>query len=184
LSKTKDLLNPANLVTVARIALTPVLLWAVCVYYSPGELIDWYLLAGFIFIAATDGVDGAIARKQNIVTKLGKVLDPIADKVLIGGSFIVLSILTVIPWWATIAIIVREVGMTVYRLIVIKDRVIPASSSGKTKTILQSITIGYFISPLNALLFNSGFDLGYGLIYGSVFLTWFSAIQYVRESYA
>lgn len=181
--KASDALNPANLITIARILLAPVFLWILFDYYSPGEIVDWYLLAGFIAISATDGLDGAIARKRNIVTKLGKILDPIADKVLIGGSFVILSVLNTIPWWATIAILVREIAMTIYRLVVVRDKVIPASSSGKTKTIFQSVAIGYFVSPLNAMLFNSGFDLGYGLIYGAVFLTWWSAIQYIRESY-
>jgi len=180
--KASDALNPANLITIARILLAPVFLWLLFILYVPGQIVDWYLLAGFVVISATDGLDGAIARKRNIVTKLGKLLDPIADKVLIGGSFLVLSALNTIPWWATIAILVREVGITVYRLIVVRDKVIPASSSGKTKTIFQSIAIGYFVSPLNAWLFNSGFDLGYGLIYGAVFLTWWSALQYIRES--
>ena len=181
--KARDLLNPANLITVARIALAPVFLWALFVYYPAGELVSWYLVGAFVLISATDGLDGAIARRRNIVTKLGKILDPIADKVLIGGSFIVLSFLNVIPWWVTVAILVRELAMTVYRLIIVKDRVIPASSGGKTKTVFQSITIGYFISPLNTWLLNSGFDLGSGLIYGAVFLTWWSAIQYMKESY-
>jgi CDP-diacylglycerol--glycerol-3-phosphate 3-phosphatidyltransferase len=183
MSKTRDILNPANLITLARIALAPIFLWALQLYFLPGETVGWYLVAAFILISATDGLDGAIARKRNIVTKLGKILDPIADKVLIGGSLLVLSFLNQIPWWATLAILVREIGMTIYRLIIVKDKVIPASSSGKTKTVFQSVTIGYFISPLNTWLFNSGFDLGYGLIYGAVFLTWWSAIQYIRESY-
>jgi CDP-diacylglycerol--glycerol-3-phosphate 3-phosphatidyltransferase len=150
--------------------------------YDAGESINWVLLLAFVLIAATDGIDGAIARKQNTVTKLGKLLDPIADKVLIGGSLVVLSMLNVMLWWATIAILVREIGMTVYRLVVVKNKVIAASNSGKSKTIVQSIAVGYFISPLNELWFNPAFDLGYGLIYGAVFLTWWSAIQYFRES--
>ncbi len=183
MSKARDVFNPANLITVARIAIAPVFLWALYIYFVPGEIVGWYLVAAFVLISATDGLDGAIARRRNIVTKLGKLLDPIADKVLIGGSFFVLSVLNVIPWWATIAILVREIGMTLYRLVVVKDKVIPASSSGKTKTVFQSIAIGYLISPLNTWLFNSGFDLGYGLIYGAVFLTWWSAIKYLKESY-
>jgi CDP-diacylglycerol--glycerol-3-phosphate 3-phosphatidyltransferase len=175
-------LNAANLVTIGRIAITPVFLWFLLTFYKAGEQVNWLLLLAFIVIAATDGIDGAIARKQNTVTKLGKLLDPIADKVLIGGALIVLSVLEVMPWWATIAILVREIGMTIYRLVVVKNKVIPASSSGKSKTIMQAIAVGYFISPLNDWWFNPSFDLGYGLIYGAVFLTWYSAIQYFRES--
>ena len=176
------LLNTANLFTIGRILVTPVFLWSVCSYFAPGEVIDWYLLLAFIVISATDGIDGAIARKSNTVTTLGKLLDPIADKVLIGGTFIVLSILNVLPWWVTGAILVREIGMTAYRLIVVRNKIIPASNSGKLKTVFQSITLGWFISPLNSLLLNQGLDIGSGLIFGAVFLTWWSAIKYVRES--
>jgi CDP-diacylglycerol--glycerol-3-phosphate 3-phosphatidyltransferase len=169
-------------VTLGRILVTPVFLWFLLTTYKPGENLNWILLTAFILIAASDGIDGAIARKQNTVTKLGKILDPIADKILLGGSFVVLSVLNVMPWWATIAILVREVAMTVYRLAVVKNKVIPASSSGKSKTIMQAIAIGYLISPLNQWWFNQFFDIGFGLIYGAVFLTWWSALQYYRES--
>jgi CDP-diacylglycerol--glycerol-3-phosphate 3-phosphatidyltransferase len=175
-------MNLANLITLIRILLAPVYLWILYTYYQPGEIVGWYLLFGFVALAATDGIDGAIARKRGMVTKLGKTLDPIADKVLLGGAFVVLSVLGVMPWWATIAILIREVGMTLYRLAVIRDKVIPASNSGKSKMIMQCITLGYVISPLNALWANRVFDLGFGLIYGAVFLTWWSAIQYIRDA--
>jgi len=175
-------LNAANLVTFGRIAVTPVFLWFLLTSYSTSEVVNWILLLAFILIAASDGVDGAIARKQNTVTNLGKLLDPIADKVLFGGSFIVLSILNVVPWWATIAILVREVAMTAYRLVVVKNKVIPASASGKSKTIVQAIAIGYLISPLNQLLANQYFDIGYSLISVALFLTWWSAFQYFKDS--
>lgn len=176
------MLNAANLVTFGRIAVTPVFLWFLLISYIAGDPGNWLLLLAFILIAASDGIDGAIARRQNTVTKLGKILDPIADKVLLGGSFIVLSILNVVPWWATIAILVREVAMTVYRLIVVKNKVIPASASGKSKTIVQAIAIGYLISPLNQLLANQLFDIGSALIFVSLFLTWWSAFQYFKDS--
>lgn len=176
------MLNAANLVTIGRIAVTPVFLWFLLTAYKAGESVNWILLLAFILITASDGVDGAIARKQNTVTKLGKLLDPIADKILLGGSFIVLSILNVIPWWATIAILVREVAITVYRLIVVKNKVIPASASGKSKTIVQAIAIGYLISPLNQLLSNQYFDIGSSLLFAALFLTWWSAFQYFKDS--
>jgi CDP-diacylglycerol--glycerol-3-phosphate 3-phosphatidyltransferase len=175
-------LNAANLVTFGRIAVTPIFLWFLLTSYVSGDPVNWILLLAFILIAASDGIDGAIARKQNTVTNLGKILDPIADKVLFGGSFIVLSILNVVPWPATVAILVREVAMTVYRLVVVKNKVIPASASGKSKTIVQAIAIGYLISPLNQILANQYFDIGYSLIFVSVFLTWWSAFQYFKDS--
>ena len=176
------MLNTANLVTIARILITPAFLWYLFDLYEPREMIGWYLLLAFILISATDGVDGAIARRSNTVTKLGKILDPIADKVLIGGTFVVLSVIGQLPWWATIAILIREVGMTAYRLLVVKSKVIPASNTGKFKTVFQSIALGWFISPLNLMWANPSFDIGFGLIYGAVFITWWSAIKYVKAA--
>lgn len=176
------MLNAANLVTIGRIAVTPVFLWFLLISYRPGDSVNWLLLLAFILIAASDGIDGAIARKRNMVTKLGKILDPIADKILLGGSFIVLSVLEVLDWRITVLILVREVAMTVYRLIVVKNKVIPASASGKSKTIVQAIAIGYLISPLNKLLENQYFDIGMSLVFIALFLTWWSAFQYFKDS--
>ncbi|NBQ92817.1 MAG: CDP-diacylglycerol--glycerol-3-phosphate 3-phosphatidyltransferase [Micrococcales bacterium] len=177
-------MNVANLITSLRIVIAPVYLWALYTYFQAGQDFNWILLLGFIVVAASDGVDGAIARKKGIVTKLGKTLDPIADKVLIGGAFIVLSLIEpeLVPWWVTIAILVREIGITVYRLIVIKDKVIPAGASGKSKTIMQCIAIGWFISPWGFQYSQWQFNIGFGLLYGAVFLTWWSALKLIRES--
>ena len=174
--------NLANAITVLRILIAPVFLWFLYGYYTPSDSVNWVLLAAFIFVAATDGIDGAVARRTKTISKFGKLLDPIADKVLIGGAFLVLSLLDVVPWWATLAILVREVGMTIYRLVVIKDRVIAASSGGKFKTVLQCITIGWFISPLNVWTFNESFSIGFGLLYGAVFITWSTAFQYFKAA--
>ncbi len=174
--------NLANAITVLRILLAPVFLWFLYFFFTPAEIVNWFLLAAFVLVAATDGIDGAIARKTQTISKLGKLLDPIADKVLIGGAFFVLSLLDVIPWWVTVAILVREIGMTIYRLIVIKDRVIPASSGGKFKTVLQCIAIGWFISPLNVLTYNNTLTIGFGLLYLTVFITWSTALQYLKAA--
>lgn len=108
-------------------------------------------MTAFVVSIATDGVDGAIARRRGLITDLGKILDPIADKALIGGAFISLSILNLVPWWITAAIMLREVGITVYRLVVVRRRVLAASTGGKVKTVLQAVAVGFYISPLAAL---------------------------------
>jgi CDP-diacylglycerol--glycerol-3-phosphate 3-phosphatidyltransferase len=174
--------NLANAITVFRILIAPVFLWFLYKFYLPGDNVGWVLLLAFIFVAATDGIDGAVARKTSTISKFGKLLDPIADKVLIGGSFIVLSMLDLVPWWATVAILVREIGMTIYRLVVIRNRVIPASSGGKFKTILQCITIGWYISPLNLLTYNPNYSIGFGLLYGAVVITWSTAFRYMKDA--
>ena len=114
--------------------MVPLVLWLIMVGWDSfaDRMIALVLL---VLAASTDGIDGAIARKRNLVTNLGKILDPIADKALLSGALIVLSIQGAVPWWATILILVREFGITVYRLVVAKRRVIAASGGGKFKTV-------------------------------------------------
>ena len=102
----------------------------------------WAATALFVIAIATDALDGHLARSRNLVTDLGKILDPIADKALTGAALVVLWVLGELPWWVTILILVREIGITVWRFAVLsKGRVVPASKGGKTKTVLQSVAI-------------------------------------------
>jgi CDP-diacylglycerol--glycerol-3-phosphate 3-phosphatidyltransferase len=96
---------------------------------------------------STDGIDGMIARRTDKVTDLGKFLDPVADKVLIGGALLALSILGEIDWWVTAVILLREVAVTVYRAAVANKVSLPASLAGKLKTILQGVAIGVVLAP-------------------------------------
>ena len=171
-------MNLPNLITMARIALAPLFIWVLFVYQNPAAHERWIVVFLFVLASATDGVDGAIARKRNQVTDLGKLLDPIADKVLIGGALLALSVLGQIDWWITAVILVREVGITVYRFIVIKDRVIAASGGGKLKTIMQSIAVGFYLSPLAGYWAPLGI-LQLGILYLALILTLVSGIQYL-----
>jgi CDP-diacylglycerol--glycerol-3-phosphate 3-phosphatidyltransferase len=82
------------------------------------------------------------------VTAFGKLADPIADKALIGAALIGLSLLDDLPWYVTIVVLVREVGVTGLRFWVIRHGVIPASRGGKLKTLLQGLAIGFYVLPL------------------------------------
>lgn len=147
--------NIANIVTVIRILLVPVFIWLLFLDSTHGVAGNglWRYLAAALFILAiaTDGVDGKLARGRNLVTNLGIILDPIADKLLIGGALVSLSILGELWWWVTIVILVRELGITAFRFIVIKKRVIPASRGGKLKTVFQSVAISLFLVPFSAI---------------------------------
>lgn len=143
-----DWLNLPNTITLARIATVPFFVW-VLLDVSKEDPWRWAAVALFVAAIATDGVDGAIARSRGLVTDLGKLLDPIADKVLIGGALVVLSVLGEVDWIFTTLILIRELGITVYRVLVLKDRVIAANAGGKTKTIMQGITLGFLLSPLD-----------------------------------
>lgn len=137
--------NVANIVTVTRILLAPVFILLLA--FDAGQF-DWMRYAAFVlFILAisTDGVDGYLARRRNLVTDVGIILDPIADKILTGSALVVLSALGELPWWVTIVILVREFGVTVMRFVVLRDRVIPASRGGKLKTVFQAVAISLFL---------------------------------------
>jgi CDP-diacylglycerol--glycerol-3-phosphate 3-phosphatidyltransferase len=139
-----SLWNVANLLTLIRIVLVPLLVWLL---FRHGT--GWRLTALAVFVVAslTDRIDGELARRHNLVTDFGKIADPIADKALTGSALIGLSILGDLWWWVTIVILVREVGITVLRFVVIRYGVIPASKGGKLKTMLQVFAIGFYICP-------------------------------------
>ena len=107
-----------------------------------------------VFVAAslTDLVDGELARRQGQVTTFGKVADPIADKALTGTALVGLSYLGELPWWVTIVILVREIGVTLLRFWVIRRGVIPASRGGKAKTVAQMVAIFMYLLPLTGWL--------------------------------
>jgi CDP-diacylglycerol--glycerol-3-phosphate 3-phosphatidyltransferase len=139
--------NLPNLITVVRILLAPVFIWMLLADNGAHDALRWAAAVLFIIAIATDGIDGMIARRHNLVTDLGKILDPIADKILTGGALVCLSILGELPWWVTIVILVREIGITVFRFVMLRDRVIPASRGGKLKTIAQSVSISLALLP-------------------------------------
>lgn len=144
--------NLPNVITVVRILLAPLFFWMLLADGGADTPLRYAAAALFIVAIATDGIDGHIARSRNQVTDLGKLLDPIADKVLTGAALVGLSILLELPWWVTVIILVREVGITVFRFAVLSDRVIPASRGGKLKTLAQSIAISLALVPFPALV--------------------------------
>lgn len=150
-SQTASPWNAPNIITMARIAMVPVFAWALLA--DGGHTLTWRLVAAAIFVlaAATDRLDGYLARKHNLVTDLGKILDPIADKVLIGTALVLLSWLGDLWWWVTIVILARELGITVMRFVVLRYAVMPASRGGKLKTVLQSVAIAILLLPLDHL---------------------------------
>lgn len=172
--------NLPNAITLARILAVPFFIWSLVSVSNDESPMRWVSVLIFIIIMASDGVDGAIARKRGIVTDLGKLLDPIADKALLGGALVTLSILGEIVWWVTIVILVRELGITIYRLVVVNQKVIAASSGGKMKTIFQGVMVGFIVSPLTSWFpYDWYFLFEDGLVLTSVVLTVYSGLQYV-----
>lgn len=123
--------NLPNALTTLRIVMVPFFGWALLV--DDGQSILWRCVAWALFVAAmiTDKIDGDIARSRNLVTNFGKIADPIADKALTGMAFVGLSIVGDLWWWVTALVLVREWGITLLRLWVIRHGVMAAGRGGK-----------------------------------------------------
>jgi CDP-diacylglycerol--glycerol-3-phosphate 3-phosphatidyltransferase len=145
-----QLWNVPNMLTLLRIVLIPVF-WFLLMY-DDGQDAAARVAATLLFIVAsfTDWLDGYLARRQGLVTTFGKIADPMADKALTGVALIGLSVLGELWWWVTILVILREVGVTVVRFVVLKHGVIPASRGGKAKTVFQMGGIVLFLLPISA----------------------------------
>ena len=141
-----------NAITIVRILCAPVFLWMLLADGGVDGPLRWWAAVLFIVAIATDGVDGYLARKHQIVSDLGKLLDPIADKVLTGFAFVGLSILAELPWWVTIVVLVREIGVTIYRFMVVSDHVLAAAWMGKLKTVAQALALSLALLPLASVV--------------------------------
>ena len=178
--QTARVANVANGLTLVRLLLVPVFGWALV--QQDGTDTRWRLIAFVIFTVAsiTDRLDGDLARKRGLVTEVGKLADPIADKALTGTALVGLSVLGLLPWWVTVVILVREGGITLLRFWVIRHGVIPASRGGKYKTFLQSIAIGLYLLPLHdALATLAAWIMGAALV-----LTVVTGVDYVARALA
>ncbi len=144
--------NIANALTLTRLALVP--LFIALLLQRDGHQAGWRLAAvtSFVLAMATDRVDGELARRWHLITDLGKIADPIADKALVGAALIALSVLGELWWWVTILVLLREVLVTLMRFIVIRHGVMPAGRGGKIKTAAQALAITLYVAPLPSVL--------------------------------
>jgi CDP-diacylglycerol--glycerol-3-phosphate 3-phosphatidyltransferase len=168
-------MNPANALTALRLVLVPVFV----VITVASQLVHPALriLAAVVFFVAslTDFADGWIARAWDLVTAFGKVADPIADKALTGSALVLLSWYGRLPWWVTVLILIREVGVTLLRLWVIRRGVIAASRGGKVKTALQILAIAWYLWPFPAAVE----PVGAVIMAGAVVVTVLTGLDYV-----
>ncbi|MCK9873385.1 CDP-diacylglycerol--glycerol-3-phosphate 3-phosphatidyltransferase [Nocardiopsis dassonvillei] len=146
--------NIANILTMSRLVMVPLFVWFM---FLDGSWWRFAAFSVFVLAAITDRVDGEIARRRNLVTDFGKIVDPIADKALTGSALVVLSLQGDLWWWVTIAILVREWGITALRFAVLRYVVMPASQGGKLKTVLQIVAISVYLFPLQVLPFSEVF---------------------------
>lgn len=140
--------NLANLLTMSRMGLVPVFVFAL--FTRGGSDPAWRVTAAVVFGVAslTDRLDGDLARRRGLITKFGTIADPIADKALIGAALVGLSTLDELAWWVTLLIAGRELGVTALRFWVLRYGVIPASRGGKVKAFAQVVAIELYLLPL------------------------------------
>ncbi|MBR0163674.1 MAG: CDP-diacylglycerol--glycerol-3-phosphate 3-phosphatidyltransferase [Lachnospiraceae bacterium] len=146
-------MNLPNKLTVLRMLLIPVfVVLLLSAERDESGVRAWAALAIFVIASLTDFFDGRIARKRGLVSNFGKLMDPLADKLLVCSALICLSALSRIPAWVVIVIIAREFVITgVRQLAAEKGRVIAASYWGKFKTASQMVMIILMIADLPAL---------------------------------
>ena len=170
--------NVPNGLTALRMLLVPVFAW---VLLSHPHNDSWRWMAALIFVIAsiTDIVDGKVARKYGLVTRFGKLWDPIADKTLTGMALVGLSIIGELPWWITIVILVREWGITLLRFLILKYGVMAANRGGKLKTVTQSIAIVMYLLPLPSWLH----VVGVVVMWVALILTVLTGLDYCWEGY-
>ncbi len=181
----QEALNLPNLITLTRIALIPVFLWFT--YYE--SRVDSFIAAMvYAGTSATDFLDGYVARKKNLVTVIGKFLDPLADKLIVMAALVMLVHLGRVQAWVVIAVMAREFIVTGLRTIAMSEGiVIAAGQEGKYKTALQLIAITFLLLhytyPIDAWLFTFDLDanrVGTWILYLSLFFSVLSAVLYFR----
>jgi CDP-diacylglycerol--glycerol-3-phosphate 3-phosphatidyltransferase len=181
----EDALNLPNILTMARVVIIPVVMWLI----ERGTPKDC-VIAAMVYSAAaiTDLLDGYLARKMNVVSVLGKFLDPLADKLLVMAALIWMVPMGRIPEWAVVLLIGREISITGLRSIASSEGVvIAAGESGKSKTALQMVGILCLILGFPYHLSLGFIDLGMvdlvvvgrALIYISLVFSVTSAVEYV-----
>jgi CDP-diacylglycerol--glycerol-3-phosphate 3-phosphatidyltransferase len=172
-------LNLPNILAALRIALAPLMLWFMVDQDNPifnGWHPSWFdYFAGLIFVIAsvTDFFDGFIARTWNQMTKLGAILDPLADKMLMLAGFLGLLVLDRADIWAVFLILTREFFITGLRVVAVSEgKKVASTMAGKVKTVVQMIAIGFLIM---------NWPFATVLLWLAVALTLYSGYEYIRD---
>ena len=174
--------NLPNLLTYFRIALVPAVV--VC-FYIPGDLSHWIALALFIVAGLTDFFDGYLARAWEQQSKLGRMLDPIADKLLVAVVLIALTwqdIIAGFSLWAAIIILCREILVSGLREFLAELRVsVPVTQLAKWKTAIQMVALGFLLAgPAADKILPGVTETGITLLWAAAILTLYTGIDYFR----
>lgn len=141
ITKKKKRVNLPNILTIARICLVPAFV-VLMALNDVWEYMKYISLGVFVLGVLTDFLDGIIARRKGIVTRFGKLMDPLADKILIASGFIMLTGMGIIPAWVTVIVVVRDFLLNTLRMFGTEaGETIAAGVSGKIKTAFQMLTV-------------------------------------------
>lgn len=188
-------MNLANKITLLRIGLIPLFFMACQPYpswlenqYTVFQYLNEYgvywAVSIFIMASVTDKLDGYIARKYNQVTNLGKLLDPLADKLLVSAALIVMVAQRLIPAWIALIIIGREVFVSGIRIMAAaKGIVLAADKHGKLKLVLQVIGIAAVLLRNDPFTYITSFRVDYTIMLMAAIITVYSGYMYMRNNY-
>jgi len=174
----QQILTLSNGLTIIRVLAVPIIL---LLLFYPGQTYQWVTALFFLLVAVTDTIDGYFARRRGTVTTVGKLLDPLADKLLIVTALIALITTRGIPSWIVIVIVGREIAVTGLRGIAVSQGiVIPASNYGKHKTVFETIAIFFLI--LNGEYFSINFyPVGMVFLWIALLLAVYSGVDYFKR---
>lgn len=171
--------NLPNVLTSLRILAIPLFAWLVLKADNTHTSWMWWSFACFAALMITDKLDGDIARARGLVTDFGKIADPIADKALMTTALVCLNVVGALPWWVTVLIIIREFGITFWRMLELrKGNVVPASKGGKIKTALQTLAVGLYLIPFPAWMDTPRFVI----MLAAVAVTVVTGVQYLIDA--
>lgn len=177
-------MNMPNKLTILRVLLIPIFMF---VFFLDNSYHVWLALAVFVIASFTDNLDGYLARRNNQITTFGKLMDPLADKLLTMAALICFLKAEVryVNEWVVMIILARELIVTGIRLIALgENKVIAASNLGKAKTVVQFITIiAIMVDMILPLSYNS-VDVIFWLVLLTVILTVYSGFDYVRKNWS
>ena len=171
-------MNLPTWITVSRLLGLPLILYLLTI---PTEMNRWFAVGIFVLAASTDWLDGYLARKLNLVTELGKFLDPLVDKLLTIGALIALVELNLVPAWGVCLILARELTIAGWRVnpnLTGSTKISGANLWGKAKTVVQIIAIAIIMAPLS----ENWAKIGLGLFWISVGLTLISGWIYIAPN--
>lgn len=169
-------MNLPNRLTLLRVIMVPFFI----VFYIKSYFLISFVL--FVLASLTDLLDGHIARKRNLISNFGKIMDPLADKILVYSAFCLMVENGLVPAWMLIVILVREFAVSGMRTVAASEGIVVAADlSGKIKTVLQMIAVPMLILT-GVILSDIWFTLSMAMLWASLIMTVYSGIQYIYKN--